>query len=290
MANQPVVNEHLLTALLTRPIALHPIFVQITGSLTAGVLLSQAYYWSQRTTLPDGWFYKTQAEWTDETYLSRKEIETARRKLRQCDFWNEDLRKADGAPTVHYKLDMDKLGQAILAFAQNSELHQSDNSNCTNREYRIAPIGQNINIDYKQRLQAETTKQQQQQPEKTNPSPKPKDADVDPAAVLEKEDKTNVTEQKRYAPYIAAYERFFGRPPANPFEAEQIYEWSIRVTLDGWTYALKEAAKAHATNFRYLEKVLVNVEKNGYTDRTHLDTEPAFANHEGILAFNMEDM
>jgi len=79
-------------SLLDRPIAYHRIFVTLTGSVTAAVLLSQAVYWSRRTGENGGWFWKTAADWTEETGLTRREQETARAILRELGFWQEEKR------------------------------------------------------------------------------------------------------------------------------------------------------------------------------------------------------
>ena len=71
-----------LLKLLDRPITFHRVFVDLTGSINAALLLSQAVYWTNR--LPperEGWFYKTKEEWTAETGLSRKEQDKARERL-----------------------------------------------------------------------------------------------------------------------------------------------------------------------------------------------------------------
>ena len=74
-------NDALLE-ILDRPISYHRCFAQITGSVAAGVMLSQLIYWSKRTSDPEKWFYKTQKEWQEETGLTRTEQENARKKLR----------------------------------------------------------------------------------------------------------------------------------------------------------------------------------------------------------------
>ena len=51
-------------------ITFHRVFVDITGSINAALMLSNAIYWTNR--LPperDGWFYKTKEEWEQETGL-----------------------------------------------------------------------------------------------------------------------------------------------------------------------------------------------------------------------------
>ena len=70
--------------LLDRPIAFQRVFVTLTGSVTAALMLSQAVFWNKRVSVEkDGWFYKTIDEWQDETGLTRYEQETARKKLKK---------------------------------------------------------------------------------------------------------------------------------------------------------------------------------------------------------------
>lgn len=104
-----------ITKLLDRPIAFHPVFATLTGSVSAGVMLSQAVYWSLRTNDPDGWFYKSREDWTTETALSRWEQESARKALRAVtpEFWHEERR---GLPAkLFYRVDHDALESALLA-------------------------------------------------------------------------------------------------------------------------------------------------------------------------------
>jgi hypothetical protein len=60
-----------------RPVVMHRVFAELTGSAAGGIFLSQAVYWSNRTDDPDGWFYKCRREWWEETALKRREIEGA---------------------------------------------------------------------------------------------------------------------------------------------------------------------------------------------------------------------
>jgi hypothetical protein len=102
-----------LLALLDRPIAYHRILAEIGGSVTAGVFLSQAVYWSQRTDDPDGWFWKTQKEWQEETYLKRSEQEIARRELRAAGILEE---KKKGVPAkLYFRLNAETLNKRLLS-------------------------------------------------------------------------------------------------------------------------------------------------------------------------------
>jgi hypothetical protein len=74
---------------------------RIACSVTAGLMLSQAIYWSSRTQDGSGWFHKTGWEWEEETGLSRCEQETARRLLIERALPREQLR---GMPAKMYYL------------------------------------------------------------------------------------------------------------------------------------------------------------------------------------------
>jgi len=94
------------------PVAYYRAFAAVGGGVTAGVFLSQLFYWHGKGRDPDGWIYKTQAAWEDETGLSRREQETARRNLRQRGIIEEKLA---GIPaTLHYRINVDRLA-ALLA-------------------------------------------------------------------------------------------------------------------------------------------------------------------------------
>lgn len=96
-----------LAEILDRPIAYHRVFVTLTGSVKAAIMLSQAMYWQKRAKQKDGWWYKTADEWQEETGLTRHEQDKARKdceKYLKC-----DLR---GVPARNYwKVDE----EAILA-------------------------------------------------------------------------------------------------------------------------------------------------------------------------------
>lgn len=104
----------LIKSLLKRPVAYHPIFKQVAGSTVGGVFLSQAYYWSTGDRYRwerGGWFYKIQAEWTEETGLTRSEQERARRDLKKLGLLRECRRDSNGR--MYFKLVKDLLYKLI---------------------------------------------------------------------------------------------------------------------------------------------------------------------------------
>jgi hypothetical protein len=94
---------------LDRPIAFQRAFVRVTGSINAALMLSQAVYWTQRVSLEGGWFYTTQAEWEDETGLTRREQDGARKILLALGVLVEEKR---GVPRkIFYQVQVDILRQ-----------------------------------------------------------------------------------------------------------------------------------------------------------------------------------
>ncbi|HEX8503699.1 MAG TPA: hypothetical protein VF659_24150 [Pyrinomonadaceae bacterium] len=104
--------------LLSRPIAFHRAFVKIGGSVTAGVMLSQAFYWSRnrRARERGGWFYKSHTTWEEETGLTRREQQTARKHLRKAGLLEEKdgpLPGRGGGRVVWYRVNLGVLFEKL---------------------------------------------------------------------------------------------------------------------------------------------------------------------------------
>jgi hypothetical protein len=125
-------------ALLVRPVAFHPALARLCGSVTAGLMLSQALYWSERTQDADGWFYKTAAEWAEEICLTRTEQDTARKKLVELGLIETELR---GMPAkVYYHVDLDKVCEAISqdAAMPQARLQETCKQGCRKPASKVA--------------------------------------------------------------------------------------------------------------------------------------------------------
>jgi hypothetical protein len=97
--------------LLDRPIAFHRCFVTVIGSITAALMLSQALYWQRRCKDPEGWWWKTLEEWTEETGLNRRELGLARRKRRLLGILEEKLTGTSASPW--YQINLVALSDAV---------------------------------------------------------------------------------------------------------------------------------------------------------------------------------
>ncbi|MEK3996715.1 hypothetical protein MKY29_18535 [Psychrobacillus sp. FSL K6-2365] len=98
------------------------IYVEYTGDLTTAVLLNQIVFYSDKSKRTDGFFYKSYQEWEKEVCLSEKQVRRSTNKLKDFGVVETKLLKANGAPTLHYKLDYDRLAESILTFCQNPSL------------------------------------------------------------------------------------------------------------------------------------------------------------------------
>ena len=96
-------------------VAFYPRLADLTGSVTAALLLGQCLYWTRSVLRQqpqrDGWFWKTAAEWRRETGLSRREQDTARCRLRALGLLQEQRR---GMPARRwYRVDVAGLQQHL---------------------------------------------------------------------------------------------------------------------------------------------------------------------------------
>jgi hypothetical protein len=107
------------------------VYVEYTGDLTTAVLLNQIVFYSDKSKRTDGFFYKTYKEWEEEVCLSERQVRHSVNKLKDKGVVETKLMKANGSPTVHYRLNYDKLVDSILTKCQNPILQnvsiQSDN-------------------------------------------------------------------------------------------------------------------------------------------------------------------
>jgi len=99
-----------------RPVAYYVTFARIAGSVNAGLMLSQAMYWTTRTK-DSGWFYKSAKEWQEEIGLSRAALDGARELLRTRKLIDEEVR---GFPAkVHYRVNLAQVQKALIQIAEN---------------------------------------------------------------------------------------------------------------------------------------------------------------------------
>jgi hypothetical protein len=131
-------------------------FVTATGSLNRAVVLNQIVFWHGIQTRKgrEGWFFKTYDEWERETGLGEFKIRSAADWLERQHVIERRLKKAHGAPTLHYRLAdnftdwiLEKLKNRILRNsripvpAETQESITDHSSELTNRLSPLPPGG-----------------------------------------------------------------------------------------------------------------------------------------------------
>jgi len=127
----------ILKQLNQRPIAYYPIYRQLTGSTTAGILLSQLMFWFSKKDK----IFKTDSEIMEETLLTENELRSAKTKIKKLDFISVTR---EGIPAkTYYKIDWEKYETSLVKFTEQkelkeqtqfSEIHETNKNNNFNTE------------------------------------------------------------------------------------------------------------------------------------------------------------
>lgn len=120
-------KNQILSLVGTKPIAFYVAFAKLAGSAAGGVWLSQLVYWSDKGKNGEGWIYKSQKEWTNETLVTRSEQESARSALKKLGIL-EEMKK--GIPcSLFYRINFEKLGQKLLNETSKSSTTKGSGKN-----------------------------------------------------------------------------------------------------------------------------------------------------------------
>jgi len=144
----PAAFQELLDCASRRPgenrvLGLPQKYLFLTGDANSALMLSQLMYWSERTTNPDGWVFKSLPDWKRELNLNRRTLEHARLRLKQLGLIETSLKQAYRSPTTHYRVCREALEHRIASMTA-PHLAQSANFVCTNQTDGIA---QNVQMD-----------------------------------------------------------------------------------------------------------------------------------------------
>ncbi len=122
-----------------KPVNYRSDFTKISDSLTAGVMLSQAFYWDGKSTKrSDGFFEKDSEEMYDETGLSDKQQRTAREKLAEKGFM--EFKRGGDRGKMCYRVNFHAVEAALIGF-YSAKAEDSDRQNGSSK------IGQMADVD-----------------------------------------------------------------------------------------------------------------------------------------------
>jgi hypothetical protein len=94
-----------------RVVGYSPDLAKIVGGATTGLFLSQLLFLSDKGANPEGWVYKSEQEMGKETGLTKREQQTARRKLLALGVIT--IMRGGWKNTYHFKVIWEKLYQVI---------------------------------------------------------------------------------------------------------------------------------------------------------------------------------
>ena len=94
-----------------RVVGYSPDLARIVGGATIGLFLSQLLFLSDKGANPEGWVYKSEQEMGKETGLTKREQQTARRKLLSLGVIT--IMRGGWKNTYHFKIIWEKLYQVI---------------------------------------------------------------------------------------------------------------------------------------------------------------------------------
>lgn len=144
-----------MNLLADRPIAYHPDIARVAGGVKAGIFLSQLLYWSDKGKRGDGYIWKTQEDWEDETALTRREQESARKILKSKGLIEEKLQ---GIPAkLYYKINTDILYDLLDTLYVQASMHESAIQDATEAPNSDAPNVQSITESTSENTEKNTT-------------------------------------------------------------------------------------------------------------------------------------
>jgi hypothetical protein len=128
LPHQQVAQSHrqkIKDTLPNRVVGYSPDLARMVGGATIGLFLSQLLYLSDKGHNPDGWVYKSEQEMGRETGLTKREQQTARRKLLALGVLV--IMRGGWKNTYHFKIIWEKLYQ-VIAGVQRPQNVPTENS------------------------------------------------------------------------------------------------------------------------------------------------------------------
>ena len=139
---------------MDRIITIPKIYIELTGDLNTAAFLNQVVFWSDKTSRKDGYFYKTYADWESELCLSKYQIGNCVKRLKALEIITTKVMKANGTPTVHYKLDYEVLQQWIV---KKLNFQKSINQTSESEEAEFPSITEEYNRRIQQKNKEQAT-------------------------------------------------------------------------------------------------------------------------------------
>lgn len=215
-------------------------FVEFTGSYEGAALLSQLLYWTPKSKM-GGWIAKSDAEFSHELCITPYGLRKARTELEAMGVLKTMLKKFNGAPTLHYFIDLEILEDKFSAYIDGARFYENDKSILRNQQMDFAN-SQNGFDEFDKSL-TETTSE----------------------TTSENDDDKAAQKNQSRPNSFRAFEQEIG--PLTPMVAETLKDFE-QTYSEQWTVAAIREASAHgARNLAYITAVLKGWKANGFGNR-----------------------
>jgi hypothetical protein len=175
LPHQQVAQSHrqqVKDMLPNRVVGYSPDLARMVGGATTGLFLSQLLFLSDKGANPEGWVYKSEQEMGKETGLTKREQQTARRKLLALGVIA--IMRGGWKNTYHFKILWEKLYQVIVGIKrpQNAPTEKSESGQnvTTEPEQNVsttpAQWQQNVSTKWKQNVATPDTHRENNREEK----------------------------------------------------------------------------------------------------------------------------
>jgi hypothetical protein len=128
-------RQQIKDMLPNRVVGYSPDLARMVGGATTGLFLSQLLFLSDKGANPAGWVYKSEAEMGKETGLSKREQQTARRKLLALGVIA--IMRGGWKNTYHFKVIWEKLYQVIAGIKRPQNVPTEKSESVQNGVFRL---------------------------------------------------------------------------------------------------------------------------------------------------------
>jgi DnaD/phage-associated family protein len=244
-------------------IAVPRILIDLTGDQVLAMMLNQLLYWSDKKE----WVYKSLEDWCAEIgHISRRTMN----EFAELPYIETEVRKADGAPTTHYRIDDDNFYQALskLIFSQNEDDESLESDESVKwiypNEQMDLPKCANGNAQMSKSLTEITT-----------------DITSDNIVVV-------VAENSDFAEIAKVYQAEIGI--LTPFVKEDIEDALEHYPRDWIIEAIKLAAFQNVRKWKYAEGILKNWKVNGFNINVHSKQKQVAPQKKSLLSPELQAM
>jgi len=96
--------------------------IDFTQDIVMALMLIQLVFWSDRTKRKDGFIYKSSIEWIKEM----RTTDPAVRKFKKLPYIETKVKRANGSPTTHYRINFELLNKMVIEFLEKEKLKNAE--------------------------------------------------------------------------------------------------------------------------------------------------------------------